>query len=545
MITLAHILQFLRRCSSFFSPISDSSRAINRLSLKYFSVASAVVALLLLSGCSGSDTTPTNNSPITTSSTLTISSPVTVSSVVSSTPASSTITSKRPSSRSSSSASSTPQMVEDQCNSTSQCRVIYGSAATNCKNSAAPTSVCLCGTTRCDALNMRSSDSSSSSSAQTSSKAPTETQTLRPGDPGVTFDMSKMDPRFPQMQKWITAGARGGIPFIDSHTIKKTLNGGDSDAINKAINDVARDGGGAVLLKNGMYRIDKTVTMKSKVVLIGESRRGVNAIINMQKGNAFYFGSGVRHSGIYRMTIEGGWGRPQYDWNIGTNANFEEPDVENVSVMFKNATDSWLDGVDLLNSGDFPLRCNAKHITLRDLNVDGVHNKNGGAHGYFFILNGYNLITQSKITRLRHISLQGDDVEYNVLYDNDLRQEVSYHSGDYGNNLIENNRITLPADMPNGSNGPGYRAIMGPWSTKHHKSLNNNFNYDNWIHEENRGKPPGVWMSDNDKVYAGPIYDKAVGEQQLDNNFPPMKDNNGDFIVPKSKTLYPIILTPQ
>lgn len=543
MITLVRSLQSLRRYSGSLGSYSRSLNKVNRPSRRYRYTASLVIALLLLGGCSGSSTAPNNSSIVPASSTAAISSTVAISSSL----AASEYSSSTPSSvATESSASSATPMIEDQCNSTNQCRVTYGAAATDCKNSTAPTSICFCGNTRCDALDTSSSEPntpSSSSSAQTSSAPPTETQTLRPGDPGVTFDMSKMDSRFPQMQKWITAGARGGIPFIDSHTIKETLDGGDSEAINKAITDAAGNGGGAVLLKNGIYRIDKTVTMKSNVVLIGESRRGVNAVINMQKGNAFFFGNGVRHSGIYRMTIEGGWGRPQYDWNIGTNANFELENNENVSVMFKNATDSWLDGVDLLNSGDFPLRCNAKHITMRDLNVDGVHNKNGGAHGYFFILNGYNLITQSKITRLRHISLQGDDVEYNVLYDNDLRQEVSYHSGDYGNNLIENNRITLPADMPNGSNGPGYRAIMGPWSTQHHKSRSDNFNYDNWIHEENRGKPAGIWMSDNEKVYAGPIYDKAVGEQQLDGNFPPMKNASGNLIVPKGKTLYPIVLT--
>ena len=70
---------------------------------------------------------------------------------------------------------------------------------------------------------------------------------LQVGDPGVTFDQSKFDPDYPQMEHWITAGVRGGIPFVDQLNIKETLNGGEnSSAINSAINSVANQGGGAV-----------------------------------------------------------------------------------------------------------------------------------------------------------------------------------------------------------------------------------------------------------------------------------------------------------
>ena len=344
------------------------------------------------------------------------------------------------------------------------------------------------------------------------------------------------------MQEWIKAGVRGGIPDIDSHQIKQTLEGGNSDDINQAINLVANSGGGAVLLKDAIYNITKQVTMQSNVVLIGQSRDKTIAVIDMDNGNAFLFGKNVNNSGIYRLTMEGIWGKPKQNWNIGDgDANNELNGNENVTVMFKDSIDSWLDDVNIFNSADFPVRCNATHITFRGLDVDGVHNKQGGAHGYFFILNGYNLITQSKMTHLRHISLQGDDVEYNVLYDNDLAQEVSYHSGDDGNNLIEFNRIVLPADMPNGTNGPDYRAIMGPWSTQHEKSKTDNYNFNNQIGELNHNHPIGSVLSGNDKVYAGPIFDVSKGEEQ-GKNFPAMRDENNEFIVPVGYTLYPIVL---
>ena len=78
-----------------------------------------------------------------------------------------------------------------------------------------------------------------------------------------------------------------------------------------------------------------------------------------------------------------------------------------------------------------------------------------------------------------------------------LRQEVSFHSSDNGNNLIANNRITLPSDMPPieaGETGPypetengkpTYFAIMGPWSTQHDNSNHPNFIYKNKCVQDN------------------------------------------------------------
>ena len=362
-------------------------------------------------------------------------------------------------------------------------------------------------------------------------------QNLRPGDPGVRIDTSKFDPAYPQMKEWAKAGVRGGIPFINKIPVKKTINGGSSDDINAAINAVAKSGGGAVMLSNGKYRINKQVTMKKGVSLIGQSRSGVVAEISMNKGNGFLFGRGVTNSGLYRMTIQGGWGRPKQNWNIGqTSPNNELPGNENVSIMIKDTTDCWVDGVDILNSGDFPIRVNAKHITMRDLYVDGVHNKHGGAHGYFFILDGYNLLTQSKITHLRHLSLQGDGVEYNVLYDNDFRQEISFHSGDDGNNLIENNRITLPADMPPANKKgarPDYRAIMGPWSSKHRNSARPNFIWNNHNVQNNHGGR--IVLSGRNKIYHGPLVTNTKGQAAEDNWKATDK-------LPKHGTLYPIVL---
>lgn len=362
----------------------------------------------------------------------------------------------------------------------------------------------------------------------------------RVGDQGVTFDLSKIDARYEQkMLRWKDAGVRGGIPSIASLNILDTLHHGDnSDSLNKAIAAVVKKGGGAILLLNGDYTIDKTVNMQSKVSLIGESKDGVVCSIVKSTGSAFYFGSRVKRSGLYRMTIQGGWGKPKYDWNIGDNvANNELVDNTSISILLWKASDCWVDGVNIFNSGDFPLRnaANATHNTFRDLNVDGVHNKHRGAHGYFFILGKDNLITGCRMTHLRHISIQTSEAEYNVVYDNDFAQEISFHSGDAGNNLIENNQITLPDDMPPKNGGPGYYAIMGPWSKKHHLSLNPNFLYRNQCLELNQPGSPTPW-SDSTLVYKGPI---RVKTKDPHTNFP----QEPTSAAPIGGTFYPVVLS--
>ena len=375
--------------------------------------------------------------------------------------------------------------------------------------------------------------------------------TLRVGDPGVVLDASKLDSNYPQMQRWANAGVEGGIPFIDDFNKTATINPGTSstinDAINQLFNTLANGEKGLITLKNGTYHIDASVIMKSNVSLTGESRDGVICSISMDGGDAFSFDN-VQKCGIYQLTIRGSWSEPKYDWNYGIDENREFLN-DNISVRLKNGTKNcWLDDVQIFNSARDPLRCPADHNTFRNLNVDGCKRKAGGAEGYFFIQGRDNLVTGCKITRLRHISLQGDNVEYNVVYDNDFVQEVSFHSGDNGNNLIEFNRITLPTDMPPieaGETGPYpetengkpiYFAIMGPWSTQHTNSANPNYIFRNTCLQLNHNYGSATPWSDDSKVYFGP---KQLGlsiQERID-NFPEYEKG-----IPHGGTLYPVKL---
>ena len=374
---------------------------------------------------------------------------------------------------------------------------------------------------------------------------------LQIGDPGISIDQEKIAAnldKYPQMERWANAGVRGGIPFLHSFSTTKIIGPGTSADINAALtalNAILKNGEmGLLVLRNGEYDLQSEVTMKSNISILGETRDGVICTINFLDGFGFHFREGVTMSGIYRLTIQGGWGEPKYDWNYSIPENDEMPDNGNISVKFTRSTDCWLDKVNIYNSGRDPMRCDASHTTFRDLKVKGAHRKAGGAQGYFFIQDGDNLVTGCEMTHLRHISLQGSGVEYNVVYDNDFHQEVSFHTGDDGNNLIEANRITLPEDMPpvadggpypeTNTNSPNYFAIMGPWSIQHTISTHPNFLFNNRCLQLNHDFGPKTPWSEPDKVYSGPI---KVGRNPDDhiNNFPVLADE-----APVGNTLYAI-----
>lgn len=380
---------------------------------------------------------------------------------------------------------------------------------------------------------------------------PNNTNALNVGDPGVTVDYSKLDADYPQMERWAKAGVEGGIPFTTDFQKTNMINPGSSADINSAISAMKStlEAGekGLVILKNGSYNINASVVMQSQVSLIGESRDEVVCSISMDGGEAFSFNN-VQRCGIYSLTIRGSWPEPKYDWNYGIDENREFTN-DNISVRLKNGTKNcWLDNVKILNSARDPLRCPADQNTFRNLIVDGCKRKAGGAEGYFFIQGRDNLVTGCSVTHLRHISLQGDNVEYNVVYDNDFIQEVSFHSGDNGNNLIEFNRITLPSDMPPieaGETGPYpetengkpiYFAIMGPWSTQHSNSAFPNYIYRNSCLQLNHNYGSSTPWSDDSKVYFGPKQ-KGLSIQERIDNFPEYEKG-----VPQGGTLYAIKL---
>ncbi|MDC0584807.1 Ig-like domain-containing protein [Bacteroidales bacterium] len=349
------------------------------------------------------------------------------------------------------------------------------------------------------------------------------------GDPGVIINTGAFDSNYPQMERWANAGMRGGIPLKENLQKGATVTTFTSAGINAAINSCPA--GKYVYLPNGTYSINAQVVMKTKVYLVGQSQEGVICKVSMTSGNAFRF-EDVNNTGIYNITIEGTWGTPKYAWNFGLgNENSELPNNSNISVKFKNANDCFLDRVTILNSALHPVWINGTHITCRKLHIDGCHNKGGGAEGYLMVANSDNLITDCYVTHLRHISLQGDNSKFNVVFGNHFEQEVSFHSDDGGDNLIENNIISLPSDM-----WKSYYAIMGPWSTQHQLSNKPNYLYRNKCFNHNMSVSPLSPWSEDTIVYYGPHVVKPITHDGKINNFTPYSGG-----IPQDSTLYAVI----
>jgi hypothetical protein len=200
----------------------------------------------------------------------------------------------------------------------------------------------------------------------------------------------------------------------------------------------------------------------------------------------------------------------------GNLVHFDRYSSDPVSSTVHNC---WLDGVNLINALTHPIYNEGHHITFRDLVIDGAFNKDGGCQGYFFLGGHHCLVTGCHVSRLRHISLQGEEVMYHVLYDNDFNQEISFHCNDGGNNLIENNRITTPVYMTS-----DYVPIMGPWSTKHAHSRQPNYVYHNDCRCPNNGDKR---IYADDRLYIGPFrcLSGATFEQHV-GNFEPVPNTN-------------------
>lgn len=365
------------------------------------------------------------------------------------------------------------------------------------------------------------------------------------GDPEVTFDVTQYDESYKYydlMLTWKNAGKEGGIPHIEDqlkNNIKTFTPNSKTDDIIKYFED-NENNPVTVLLKSGEYYFDKTLRIYNNQTLIGENVDKV--IINVPKEVGADVGSIVsmynaKNAGIRNLTIIGRWlnedgeNYPKYN----DNAHEELPGMggfRTINISGDNCENCFVDNVKLINNASHPIWLFGNNHTIRNVEIDGAFCKDGGCQGYFFIGGENNLITNCRVTNIRHISFQGEECTKNVFYDNDLRQEVSFHVGDGGDNLIENNRIYIPPTMID-----AYNAIMGPWSVQHYVG-GLNFIYNNKCKEDNPGRNGATPWSD-DQLYLGP-YEVSVGTNNPTRytNFRPVPSED----IPNGKTLYPIIL---
>lgn len=286
----------------------------------------------------------------------------------------------------------------------------------------------------------------------------------RIGDPGWVFDESRYDPRFPEMREWAKAGVEGGIPQRESLTIKFNLNEGDD--LQSAIDEVAGQGGGVILLGPGDHWIVRTIQLKSGVVLRGASKD--ESIIKIRMKAPFFKISGgksvtaievnrqervgfedltIRYAAVDFEPMDKEDFHAPWDYSSFHADEVRDDQLFIHSLIFSESRNCWVDNCNLLWAGAHPLGlANCQHMTMRDNFVDRAYIKKGGMHGGYYGVWGtsYSLFYNEKVRRIRHFALMSPGCKYNVVYQCDMQVDVNYHDADDGQNLVEKSRVATP-----------------------------------------------------------------------------------------------------
>lgn len=339
------------------------------------------------------------------------------------------------------------------------------------------------------------------------------------GDPGWIFDESLYDDRFPDMKEWAKAGVQGGIPFRSDIPVKRTLSPvtGDndmSDNIQSAIDAVASEGGGAVLLNEGTYPIRNSITLKSKVILRGTERKSVNIASYMSAPSdskkSCVIMENISQAGLEDLTLsfvregvepidrehwlDGGWSN-----DIFQNDPHGVNDLYVRLVYIKSSTNCWIDHCRFIESGTEPLFIKGSYLTLRKNYSDRAYNKGGGGNGYYDLRGDHCLVVKDTVRRIRHFAVQ-QGAQYNVIFKCHIEVDVNFHNKDEGHNLVEQNKILLPT-----WHGWDIFATGGPeWGHTppgpENLILNNTTNYKN----------QGPRYADKDRIYTFTGYGAPV-----------------------------------
>ncbi len=259
-------------------------------------------------------------------------------------------------------------------------------------------------------------------------------------------DSNCNDPRYPDIERFVRAGRRGGIPNITN--IKVRLDPGDN--IQNAIDN---GGSGVVLLNPGTYTITRPIAMRDGVVLRGSNKEDVKLSIKIGGGaSAIDFGDNVENAGLedLRVVYEFLPNPPREVRSGFQDGGFcrecfqnESPSNDGTLVRM-DGDDNWVDNIDAINSGSDPIEIYGRHNTFANSLVDSCYNRGGGGEGYFDIRGDDNLIIGCTVRKIRHFAIQ-NGASYNVVYRNRIEGDVNYHNGDDGHNLVEQNTIIRPS----------------------------------------------------------------------------------------------------
>ncbi len=317
----------------------------------------------------------------------------------------------------------------------------------------------------------------------------------RIGDPNVTFSnnaISQNSREYPMMEQWVTAGRRTGIPSnsdIDSNE-KFNLTPAQNSQIFDRVNDLRNMRGGTLRLRRGQYgTYRQRIRAYNNTVISGikgsSASRSSQLIFNhrAEKDSSSVCLStfNATNSGFanFWLTYRARKGAKPEPFAMSSHSQTNLY-VSGISIGGSNSRDNFIQNCYVQNAGTNPVVISGKHHTVRDTTVKGTYNKGGGAEGYFAIYGGNNLIAANSVEHIRHFTLQNTTSTHNVVIRNTLRQDISFHTDDGGENLIERNTARLHDNMPD-----RWRPMLTVWSRQHKDVGARNYVYHNTFMENN------------------------------------------------------------
>lgn len=296
-------------------------------------------------------------------------------------------------------------------------------------------------------------------------------------------DERLFDPAWPNMPRWAAAGVRGGVPEVP--TVRELTADCSEDELQAALDAVAAEGGGAVLLAAGHYVLTKPLRIGDGTVLRGFYLDAVKIELRMR--DTFPgFGAdyrpevagihlnGATGAGLEHLTVVFDESLPRPLDFRHLEAPFEDnprgaDDLFVTSILLDTCTDCWVEACRVTDSGSTTIGVvRSTHCTVRYCEICGGHNR-GGGHSYFNVSRSESCLVAGCVMKdIRHLAIQNEEPDrpcrYNVVIGCDLETDINYHNGDSGHNLIEDCRIRIPswhwwgpfaAGVPGGHQPPG------------------------------------------------------------------------------------------
>ncbi len=278
---------------------------------------------------------------------------------------------------------------------------------------------------------------------------------------------------------WAQAGVQGGIPLVLPVVAQVT----PDDDLQAAI-DAAPAEGGVIALAAGQYRIAKTLTLRSGLVLRGAGPKATTLNLTMTSDRPVRLGDapthwtagillrGVERAGLADLTIVYDDSLPPpVDPRNTPQALADNPhqrsDLHVISVLLHGARDCWIINCTLQNAGTHPLvAARSRHITLEGLEILGAHNRGPGSGSFALVSSEQVMISALRVQDINGVVFQSnaDDASCrgNVVTTSSFETDVRLHGTGTTHNLFERCIITVPAWLAQPPFSPGNAAAREP-----------------------------------------------------------------------------------